>query len=275
MLAADKPQYLRISSYLGDIDIMRAWYVKQNFSKHTHEGYGLGAILKGVMQFSYRGESLMAYQGSVNSVNPDEPHDGHSLDSETGWCYSMLYFEEDVFRNIYKDMSDKYRTPFLSSGVLEDEYFAKSITELVSGVMSGRSDKLCIESRIIKVLSTAVKRHTDKRPCVKRYKMGNRLDKVLNYIDENLGESISISELACIAQMSPYHFIRSFKNDKGLAPYEYVSMKRTARAKELIISGRKAADAAFECGFTDQSHMNRWLKRIHGITSKNMSSIVL
>jgi len=275
-MQADRPKYISCKTFLGNIDIMCAWYLKQNFAKHSHEGYGLGAIFSGAMEFNYRGENLVAYRGCVNSVNPDEPHDGHSLDSEDGWCYSMLYFEEDVFRNLYRDMTDKYRTPFLSSGVINDTEFAITISSLVRNVFSGKVDKLYAESEIIKVLSTAVERHSDKKPeKTKMYKLGNKMRRVADYINESIDQKISIIDLANIAGVSPYHFIRSFKNDKGLTPYEYVSVKRTDRAKKMILNGNKFAETAAKCGFTDQSHMNKWLKRVYGVTPKNMSSIVL
>jgi len=227
------------------------------------------------MEFSYRGEKLIAHKGCVNSVNPDEPHDGHSFDESCGWCYSMLYFTEDVFRNMYNDMTEKYRTPFLSRGVLNDTQFAEGITSMVSNVLSGKADRLYAESELIKILSTAIKRHTDKRPEGKSYHMGGKMHRVEEYIRSNLHRHISIAELSELAGMSPYHFIRSFHRDKGLAPYEFVSVKRAERARELILGGEGFADAAVSCGFTDQSHMNRWLKRIIGVTPKNMSSIVL
>lgn len=275
MLPIDKPKYVRLSTPLGDVDIMRAWYVKQNFSKHSHEGYGLGAILSGAMEFSYRGEKLIAHKGCVNSVNPDEPHDGHSFDESCGWCYSMLYFTEDVFRNMYNDMTDKYRTPFLSCGVVHDISFAENITSAVSNILSGKADRLYAESELIKIFSDAIKKHTDKSPADKSYRMGLKMRRVEEYIRSNLHRQISISELSELAGMSPYHFIRSFRRDRGLAPYEFLSVKRAEQAKELILSGARFADAASSCGFTDQSHMNRWLKRIIGVTPKNMSSIVL
>jgi hypothetical protein len=63
MIATDRPKYVSCKTFLGNIDIMRAWYVKQNFAKHYHEGYGMGAIIKGAMQFHYCGENLEGAHG--------------------------------------------------------------------------------------------------------------------------------------------------------------------------------------------------------------------
>jgi len=275
MLAPDKPIYTRYSTHLGDIDVMQARYVKQNFAKHYHEGYGLGVITSGAMEFNYRGEKLIASEGLVNSVNPDEAHDGHSFDSE-GWCYSMLYFEESVFRNLYGDICEKYETPFITEGVFKDKHLATNLSFLVAQLLSKNSDRLLNESQIIGILSSTILKHSDKRPDVRKiYKLGNKLTKVKEHIKNNINQKISIKQLADIAGVSLYHFIRSFTADVGVAPYEYVSMQRARRAKELILAGKKAVDVAIECGYTDQSHMNRWLKKIYGITPRALSNIVL
>lgn len=274
MLAQDKPQYVRCKTFLGDVDVMRAWYVRQDFGRHYHEGFGIGAITAGAMEFYYRGESLIASRGVVNSVNPDEPHDGHSFADE-GWRYSMLYFAEDVFRNLYGDMTGRYKTPFLTSGVINDIYLARGIAELVETVLSG-GDMLDAESRLTGVLSSAVIRHSDKKPSeIKRYKLGSKLSRVKEYINENLDRPVRINDLAAVAGVSPFHFIRSFRVDTGVAPYEYAAQKRAEKAKNFILKGLKPAEVSAVCGYSDQSHMNRWLKKIFGITPSNMSSIVL
>jgi len=270
----DTSVYARVKTSFGEIDVMRAWYVNQHFNRHTHDGYGLGAINGGAMEFNYRGEKLIASRGLVNSVNPDEPHDGHSFDIEQGWHYSMLYFSENVFRNIYADITDRYKTPYIKSGIFKDIYLMQGVSSLVNNILAGNSDKLFIESHLLGVLSTTILHHSDKRPQEsKAFKLGSKVKIVKSYISDNITEKISIKELADLVNMSQYHFIRSFRNDVGMTPYEYVSVKRTAKAKELILSGEKPVSAAFECGYTDQSHMNKWLKRLYGITPSNIRRI--
>jgi len=276
ILIPDKPAYTRFNSCFGKIDVMQAWYKKQEFARHYHDGYGLGVITSGAMEFNYRGESLIASEGLVNSVNPDEVHDGHAFDNTSGWCYSMLYFEEDIFRSVYDGICEKYETPFIISGVITDKHLACSIPFLVNQILGNSGDRLLCESQIVGILSSTIIRHSDKKPQIKRvYKLGGKLDRVKSYIADNLANKLSIKELSDVAGVSPYHFIRSFREDVGIAPYEYVSMQRAKRAKELLVSGVKPVDTAVQCGYADQSHMNRWLKNVYGITPKSLSNIVL
>lgn len=268
----DKSIYAKLHSDFGDIEILHAEYIRQNFSRHSHDGYGMGVITDGALEFYYRGENLIAGKGYVNTVNPDEIHDGHSY-GEDGWRYSMLYFKEDVFRNIFNGVTDRYDTPYITSGVIKDIHLAHSISRLVTDVING-GDRLETDSRLMGLLSAAVIRHSDKRPSdIRTYRLGGKLSKVKEYINDNIEKKMTLNELAELAGLSQYHFARSFKSDCGLAPYEYVSVKRAERAKNMLFSGVKPVDASAECGYTDQSHMNRFLKKYYGITPSDFVNI--
>ena len=50
------------------IELLRAKYTTQNFSRHIHDGYAFGVIEQGALAFSYRGEHLVAPAGAINLV---------------------------------------------------------------------------------------------------------------------------------------------------------------------------------------------------------------
>ncbi len=96
-----------------------------------------------------------------------------------------------------------------------------------------------------------------------------RLRQVIEYVDAYLDQDLRLSDLAEIAQLSPNHFTRLFKQSIGLTPHQYLIQQRVARAKRLLIEGKLAiADIALEVGFSHQSHLNRHFKRWVGATPK-------
>lgn len=98
------------------------------------------------------------------------------------------------------------------------------------------------------------------------------LKQVLDYINDHLEQDLSLEELASIAQISLYHFCRSFKQSTGFAPHQYVIRQRVERAKLLLKGGKMGVlEVALVCGFTHQSHLNRHFKRLTGVTPKNFS----
>jgi AraC family transcriptional regulator len=60
---------------------------------------------------------------------------------------------------------------------------------------------------------------------------------VIEFIDANLHRNISLSELASIVQLSPYHFAHLFKKSTNTSPHQYLIRCRIERAKQLIVMG--------------------------------------
>jgi AraC family transcriptional regulator len=90
---------------------------------------------------------------------------------------------------------------------------------------------------------------------------------VVSYVEEHLQDDISLDEMARIARLSPFHFSRCFKAMTGTSPHQYVIERRVERAREMLTkSNLSLSQIAVECGFSDQSHLTRHMKRLLGLT---------
>ena len=95
----------------------------------------------------------------------------------------------------------------------------------------------------------------------------NQVRRLESYIKERLRERLSLIELASVVGLSTNHFATQFKRSVGLSPHQFVIHCRVERAKELLIRSQlSVAEVATLVGFFDQSHLNRHLKRLLGVT---------
>jgi len=95
----------------------------------------------------------------------------------------------------------------------------------------------------------------------------DRLNRVQDYIEAHLDDRLTLTELAGVACLSPYHFSRSFKQARGVGLHHYVMQRRLERAKTLMRrTNEPLALIAQEVGFADQSHLNSAFRREIGVT---------
>ncbi len=94
-----------------------------------------------------------------------------------------------------------------------------------------------------------------------------RLARVIDYIDANLGQDLSLADLAGVACLSSYHFARVFKRVTGSSPLSFVQERRIERARRLLaLRGSTLAQVSYECGFANQAHFTTVFKRHMGVT---------
>jgi AraC-like DNA-binding protein len=86
------------------------------------------------------------------------------------------------------------------------------------------------------------------------------------YLEDNLGRSVPLEELARLANLSPFHLARVFRDEVGMPPHAYQTQARLGCARSLLLRGWPPARVAQETGFADQSHLTRRFKRLVGVT---------
>ncbi len=91
--------------------------------------------------------------------------------------------------------------------------------------------------------------------------------KTVRYLEENLAEEIYLEEVAGEAGMSKFHFCRTFKDNLGMTPMQFLTISRIERAKVLMRKGGTSiSSVVFQVGFNDISEFNRQFKKVTGMT---------
>lgn len=91
----------------------------------------------------------------------------------------------------------------------------------------------------------------------------NRIIRVMEYIDEHTDEAIHLSQMACAASFSPFHFHRIFTWMTGETPNNYVSRIRLEKVARLLQNevNKPISVIAFECGYENLSSFSRAFKK--------------
>jgi AraC family transcriptional regulator len=135
-------------------------------------------------------------------------------------------------------------------------------------VEGGLADKILVESLGTAMFVRITQRFVGRLPLPTSKGLSpERLRRVRDYVEAHLDDDLSLTVLADIACLSPYHFSRSFKEAAGVGPQRYVIQRRLERAKRLLRQTHQPlAWIAKEAGFADQSHLTQMFRRETGVT---------
>lgn len=100
------------------------------------------------------------------------------------------------------------------------------------------------------------------------------LQRVLDRIEDELDQPLTLDQLAGEACLSAFHFARCFKRTTGIAPYEYVLARKIECAKrQLMTTQRSVADIATSLGFENLHHFRRQFRTQLGVLPSTLREV--
>jgi len=253
---ADQAEF-RLPSHRAGVELYRAHIVRHAFEPHVHDGYGLGAIETGVERFRYRGADHLAPPDSLVMMNPDELHTGRA-ETEGGWHYRMLYVEQCAVDEITGENGW-----WFGDAVHADAAGARHITALLDALWRAQ-EPLAFDGLLLQLLQ-AFRRHA-RTPQPVRAEALSRFEPVIEYLREHLADRLTLEQLAAVAGLSPFHFLRQFQARHHATPQQMLMALRLSAAKRRLTAGEAPAQVAAATGLADQAHLTRAFARRYGVT---------
>jgi AraC-like DNA-binding protein len=249
-----------------DLGYLHAHYVRHAYPRHSHDYYVICLIERGRQSFLHEGTKYATPSGGVILINPGAVHTGEAVD-EQGFEMLSLYPTVSQMEMLASDLTGSHRgLPFFKDVRVDDSRTTQDLLSLHRALFDSPGS-LESESRFLWIMTQLVKRYAD--ASFTERKLGREkkaIEHACQYIDENFASGVSLSELARQVAFSPYYFLRVFRAEVGMPPYEYLENVRVRRAQQLIESGKSLADVTVEAGFSSQSHLTRHFKKIIGVT---------
>ncbi|GHF73553.1 AraC family transcriptional regulator [Streptomyces thermodiastaticus] len=264
-MAAARREHARHWRYeeLPGVDLLRARYVRKEFTRHTHEHFVIAAIAEGVEVFDHRGGDQYAGPGSLALINPDTPHTGRA-GVPTGWRYGAVYPAPGLVAEIAAETTRIRGTPGFVSPVLDDPYAAALVHQVLRATDEGNAlaaDTLLrvAVTRLLRLNGTALPRREVRTAGARTAARARAV------LQERMAEPPTLHQLAADLSTSPFALLRAFRSVYGMPPHTWLTDARVRRARQLLDRGVAPAEAAAAVGFTDQSHLSRHFSRIVGV----------
>jgi len=198
-------------------------------------------------------------------------------DHQSGWVINgeirlaHLYFSPEQFALGCITLLDREprEMQLQEQTFLEDPQQALRFRQLITLNWDEPGERLLTSSLAHEMLSHTLLGQVGKREGL-RLRGGlaaHQRRQLVEFIDYQLAEAISLGQLAALCALSEYHFARMFRESFGLPPHQYVLARRLSRARELLrTTSRPLGEIALACGFASASHFTHRFRQVLGGT---------
>lgn len=230
-----------------------------SFKNHAHSEYAIGVTKRGIQRYHLDGKLQLSYQDGIMLFNPEQVHDGMAHDN-SGLEYIMLYIEPSLLL----DVTERKETIQFVTPIIYDNKVESDIYGLANAVFYEKEEEI-VDEQLIKLIDGLINQSTTE----KYVKENIYINKIKERIHDSFKENLKIADLAQEFSMSKFQFIRYFKNQTGITPYQFLLNSKIEEAKKIIEVDKDIHLAVSELGFSDLTHLNRQFKKIYGITANN------
>jgi AraC-like DNA-binding protein len=258
---SEQARYFRPSTLPG-VEMLHASFVSHRYAEHLHDTWTVATVDRGAAAFDLEGTTHTAPRGSVFLIPPYAVHTGQSA-TPGGYRYRVLYLDPLVNAEetgiVLPSHGDR-RMPV----VLRDHGLTVGLTRLHGSVdMPGHALE---QSEMLSGITAAIADLVARNGSVVRLRRDPAVGRAVDFIHERWRDDFTVGDLARVVGISPFHLIRGFERQVGMPPSRYRRALRVLAAQRLLRAGLGPAEVAAQCGFYDQSHLNRHFKTATGVT---------
>lgn len=246
---------------------------ERNAPRHVHQEYVFGLAITGTMEID------CGHCGATHIVQPNDLMltEAHEVYSSRAlglppWRYvSISVSKEKLGLLLDTEGGKEIKLPHFTQGAVKNDKFRSLFLKLHDSLNDGRTaleQESLLSAWVVSVNEIYSDEQNSLRQSRRIYSESGAVRRVREFIRENVSENIKLQDLAEVANLSPFHLNRAFSAQIGLPPHEFQSQLRIEKAAKLLARKKPLAEIAFETGFSDQSHFNRFFKRYVGVTPK-------
>ncbi len=252
---------------------------RKEFEFHYHDFNKIIIFISGNINYTIEGKSYELQPYDILLVNAGEIHRPSILDSsvyeriiiyvspqflntfseeeyDLNYCFKRAKQEHSNVMRIHSmEKSKLYQVCQELEHSFSDQAFGKELYQ-----------KILFLEFMIQLNRMAILNHINYLDSAKD---NTKLVQILDYINEHLGEEISIDSLSARFYLSRYYLMHFFKEETGYTIGNYITEKRLLLAKNMVQNGCSITEACFQSGFKNYSTFSRAFKKAFNTIPKN------
>jgi AraC family transcriptional regulator len=237
--------------------------------EERHGEIAVAIVAAGTFQYrSTTGRALMT-PGSLLLGNAGDgfecAHEHGTGDRCIAFRFTPEYFERIAIDARASGTALKFRVPWLPPMRASSTSIAQACAAL-SGTSELEWEEIAVRlaTTVAGQARSAPRAHVDASP-----RAAARVTLVVRMIEREPTVPLTLRRLAAAAELSPYHFLRTFEQVTGVTPHQFVRRTRLREAAmRLALDSERIIDIAFGSGFGDLSNFNRAFRSEFGVSPR-------
>lgn len=248
------------------VESRRACHSRACYKPHHHPTFSIGAVDDGRSVFTGSADGPVAlHPGTLVFVPATRMHACNPA-PETAWSYQMLHLDTAWLRTARMEYAQASPIDAEPIRVVTNPSVYARFCQL-NALLFSEARPCDKEAALIEFIGDCDTRqglHIEAPDAPSN--LAGQIQPALDCLRTAPASSITLDELAQLADMSRYQVIRAFRAVTGMTPHAWQLNQRINLAREWIRGGDRISDVAHHLGFADQAHFQRVFKAHAGVT---------
>lgn len=254
-----------------NLEICQYIYHIGQYRYNWHKALEIFLVIKGTVELSCGGKTVLMEEDDFMVINSNVGH--ASLAKKENSIAMVIHLEPEYLKAYFGQMKEWI---FEGNTNSQNRYCSQALE--IRGIMSdlmyhGEAvnplESLEYEQKLNRLLSLLFYLFEPKRQeiteCLRTKKQQNLIEQILNYVEENYKERLSLHDLGKVCPYNSSYLSVYFKNHVGVNFYDYLTRIRVREATlELCSTESTVLEIAHNNGFPDVKAFNTAFKKTFG-----------
>ena len=227
-------------------------------------------VVSGSQKYTIDGKEYVVNGNQLFIAPPDVPHSSGDMPHGRYDIYMMKIYGD--YRKSFLHMTEPYakllhtavltlKGPVISPAENLKHKFDRMFYELTQNdLLQNMHGRVLLQELLLEICASAVSEYPT---------ASSTISVAMNFIAKNITEEITLEELAAYCGLSLSRFKQRFREEMGIAPREYINIKKIEEAKRLLREGVGITDTAFGLGFSSSTYFSVVFKKVVGMSPKD------
>lgn len=269
-----------------DFEVVHKWDTDlKEVEVHHHDFYEVNFLVSGDVTYVIESRIYHVKPGQILIINPRELHQVYIQPDAAPYERYMLWIAPSLLQGLSSPQTDLCRCfdmsrPNYSNLLHLSAEQRRMIPAMFEALLEAQGNSAYGADLLQRNLLTEMMIHVNRLADMPSEdtadsKTNTMVARVIDYINENYQEPLTLDLLAERFFVSKYHLSHEFNRQMGTGIYQYIQKKRLLIARQLMLEGQKPTEVYAPCGFGDYAAFFRAFKKIYGMSPRDYVQTLL